>query len=242
VTRGARSLTAVLVLVLALAGCESSQDRSARLAKKGIKVFQQKGLQVTHRSADVKVVQATVLHDANGTAVVVKLHNSSPIGLAHVPISINVKTPSGSTLFKNDQPGLEDSLVSAPVIAPRADEVWVNDQVLANGTPKSVTALVGTTTRTLRTSLPKLQVSKATLAVDPVSGVEANGSVTNRSAVEQRKLIITCVAEKGGRIVAAGRGEIPRLRVGQKSPYHVFFIGDPRGAQLSVAAPPTTLQ
>lgn len=79
--------------------------------------------------------------------------------------------------------------------------------------------------------------------MDSASGVEASGTVVNRSRVEQRLLVVSCIARKGGRIVAAGRAQIERLKVGPKKvPYHVFFIGDPRGAQLSVSAPPTILE
>jgi hypothetical protein len=42
--------------------------------------------------------------------------------------------------------------------------------------------------------------------------------------------------------VAAGRSAIQRLKPGQKLFYHVYFIGDPSGASLSVEAPPTVLQ
>jgi hypothetical protein len=50
------------------------------------------------------------------------------------------------------------------------------------------------------------------------------------------------VARRGPKVVAAGRSAIQRLRVGKKGFYHVFFIGNPDGARLSVAAPPTVLQ
>jgi hypothetical protein len=84
-------------------------------------------------------------------------------------------------------------------------------------------------------------VSRARLTGDVASGLEAIGTITNRSEREQRDLVLYCVARKGKRIVAAGRGQVPRLRAGQTKPFHIFFIGDPRGAELQVEAPPTTL-
>jgi hypothetical protein len=85
-------------------------------------------------------------------------------------------------------------------------------------------------------------VSDPSISVDPVSGVEATGTVENVSRVEQRALILYAVARKGKRVVAAGRGEVARLKVGRKASYHIFFIGNPRGGHVTVTAPPTVLQ
>jgi hypothetical protein len=70
--------------------------------------------------------------------------------------------------------------------------------------------------------------------------VSAVGKITNHSPILQRKLVLYCIATRGGRIVAAGRGGIERLRPNKPTRYTVFFIGNPKGAQLIVAAPPTT--
>jgi hypothetical protein len=57
--------------------------------------------------------------------------------------------------------------------------------------------------------------------------------------------VISCVARKGDRILAAGRGIVDRLApaAGAKKPttFTVFFIGDPKGAAVDCAAPPTVL-
>jgi hypothetical protein len=145
-------------------------------------------------------------------------------------------------VFKNDAPGLEPSLVSAPVLEPRSEFAWVNDQVTPAGRPQSVDVKIGPATGRAPATLPNLDVAAPVLTKDPVSGMEASGLVTNRSKVEQRRLIVYCIARRGAKVVAAGRGELQRLRPGQKLHYHVFFIGDPSGARLSVAAPPTVLQ
>ena len=107
------AISCCALLALLVAGCESSQDKSARLAKKGGKAFTAKGLDVKHENPDVKVTATTVLHDKNGAATVVVLHNSGPTFQANVPISIDVLGPDGKSVFKNDAPGLEPSLVAA---------------------------------------------------------------------------------------------------------------------------------
>jgi hypothetical protein len=66
--------------------------------------------------------------------------------------------------------------------------------------------------------------------------------VTNRSSIEQVALIVYCVARRGSKVVAAGRSAIARLQPGKKKAYHVYFIGNPSGGKLWVAAPPTVLK
>ena len=53
--------------------------------------------------------------------------------------------------------------------------------------------------------------------------------------------MIFAVGTKGGRIVAAGRGQIRRVKPGKRARYQIFFIGNPKGASLALSAPPTTL-
>jgi hypothetical protein len=231
------------VLAVFAAGCESSQDKSARLSKNGSKAFEAKGLDVKHENADVRVTATTVLQDKNGAATVVVLHNSAPTFQANVPISIDVLGRGKKTVFKNDSPGLEPSLVAAPLIGPKGDFIWVNDQVTATGPATSVAVKVGRAPgRPPSAKPPQLDVSPPKLKNDPVSGMEAAGTVTNKSKVEQRQLIVYCVAIRGTKVVAAGRSGIARLQPGKKKPYHVYFIGNPAGARLSLSAPPTVLQ
>jgi hypothetical protein len=236
--------TACCALLLLVAGCESSQDKSARLAKQGGKAFTAKGLDVKHENPDIKVTATTVLQDNNGAATVVVLHNSGSTAQVNVPISIDVLGPGRKSVFKNDAPGLEPSLVSAPLLQPKSDFIWVDDQVTPTGAAKSVAVKVGRSpsSRPPGGKPPQLVVSPPKITNDPVSGVEAAGTVTNKSKVEQRALIIYCVAIRGNRVVAAGRSGIARLVPGKKKPYHVYFIGNPTGARLSLTAPPTVLQ
>jgi hypothetical protein len=225
-----------------LSACQSTQDTSAQLAREGRKAFSEKGIVVLQRARDIRVVETAAFQDRNGAAAVVVLRNESPEAIAGVPISIDVVGPGGGSVFKNDAPGLEPSLTHAASLPARGELDWVNDQVTPSGQVQSVKPTVGAPGSRTAKPLPKLDVSSPALTVDPVSGVEATGTATNRSSVEQLKLIVYCVARRGSRIVAAGRAQIARLRPGQKRPYHVFFIGDPRGARVTVEAPPSVVQ
>jgi hypothetical protein len=236
-----RRLAAALLL-LALAGCESTQDRSARLEAQAAGASKPgKGLVVEQRSKAVRVVRAAALQDENGAAVVVELRNRSRQALAALPISVAVRDKGGKPLYANDAPGLDRSLVSVPAIGPRSRLLWVNDQVTAAGEVSRARAAVGVGGKRVAGALPRLVVQGARLEGDPVSGIAAVGRIANRSKLEQRRLVVYVVALKGREIVAAGRGIVPRIRPGKTVPFTAFFIGDPRDARLEVAVPPTVV-
>jgi hypothetical protein len=238
-----KGLVAALALLAAgtlVSACESTQDKSAKLAKEAKKLVQAKGLTVTRLNPDVTVVSTAVLRDANGAAAVVELRNKTDKTLASLPLAIEVTDSAGKSLFKNNASGLANSLVQAALIPPHGELQWVDDQVQVATTPHAVKARVGIAPRQAPAKPPQIVVGKATLEDDPISGISAVGRITNKSAIDQQKLVIFAVARKGGRIVAAGRGEIDRLKAGKSKQYSIFFIGNPRGAQLTLDAPPTT--
>ena len=235
------AVAALAALVLLFAGCESTQDTSARLEREGGgSIGEQKGVVVSRRSEDVKVLSTDVLQDENGTAVVVRMRNTGRQTLAQVPISIDVRGRARRSLFRNDQPGLEPTLAHVPLIRPGEEFAWVNDQVAAAQTARTVKAKVGNA-KAVRGGVPAVSVTRPRLEQDPVSGMAAVGFAANRSKVEQRKLVIFAVARKGGRVVAAGRAQINRMKPRKRTRYTIFFIGNPRGARISLEAPPTRL-
>ncbi len=239
-----RTLTLAGLAVLAATGlsaCESTQSRSAELEKEGAtELVSESGLKITKESSDVKVTSATVLSDANGSAVVVGLHNSSDQNLTSVPILIEVLDAKGKSVYKNDLPGIDPNLAAVPYIAAGGDTDWVDDQVLATGKPKSVKVKVGASTDSFSGAPPEIQVSAPTLEGDPVSGIEATGTVVNRTGEEQGQLLLYGIGTKGGKVVAAGRGAIEHLKAGTKPlHYDIFFIGDPTGSDLEVTKFPT---
>ena len=239
--RSSPLLALVLVALLGL-GCESTQDKSARLEREGAgAIDEQKGVVVSRESKDVKVLSTTVLQDENGTAAVVRMRNSARSALTQVPVSIDVRARTGRSVFRNNDAGLEPTLVRVPLLRPGEEFTWVNDQVAVSGKPRAVRAKVGEASP-LRGTPPRVTVTAPRLEQDPVSGVAATGFVANRSRVEQRKLVVFAVARKGGRVVAAGRAQINRLKAGKRARYTVFFIGDPRGARITLEAPPTSLR
>jgi hypothetical protein len=227
--------------VVGLPACQSTQDRSAELEEEGATtLLAESGLKINKESSDVKVLSTKLLTDANGSVVVVALHNDSDRTLVDVPILIHVLDAKGKSVYSNDIPGVEAALAAVPFIPAGGDVEWVNDQVLAARPPKSVKVKVGEGGGSYSGTLPEIEVSTPRLQGDPVSGIEAAGDVVNRSGEEQGRLLLYVIARKGGRIVAAGRGAIEHLKAGTKPlHYDVFFIGDPTGAELQLTQFPT---
>lgn len=230
-------------LFVGAAGCESSQDRSAQLQKQGAKLIaNQHGLVLHGRNNAVRVVQAGIVTDANGTAAAVLLRNTKPTSLGQVPIAITVLGPGRKPVFANSAPGLEASLVSVAALPGRGDMLWVDDQVVPTGKALAVHVQLGAGGEGAPQSLPRIDVSKPTLQNDATSGLEAVGKVTNRSSVDQTRLFIFVSAWRGARLISAGRGAIQVLKARGHATYHVYLIGNPQGAQLTATAPPTVLR
>jgi hypothetical protein len=231
---------APLVAVVALAGCTSTQEKARQLAEGGAEAFTAAGLKVAKANPDVKVVDTAVLTDQNGSAAVVVMKARGKRAAAKLPVAIDVQGADGKSVFRNDAPGLEPSLTSVAAAAPGQTITWVNDQVAAAGTPAKVVARVGMPGGKAPRAVPKLTVSGVKV-VDEAAGAAARGRVRNRSKVDQRELVLYGVARKGGEIVAAGRAQVRRVKPGGRASFRMYFIGDPRGADLTISVPPTSL-
>jgi hypothetical protein len=229
-----RSRWLALLAVLALTGCQTTAEKSAQLQRQAKRVtLDQKGLSITRESAEIKVVGATVVRDAERAAAIVTLHNGSAHAQHDVPIAIAVADARGRTLFQNNGAGLERALVSLPSIGPHATITWVNDQVPVSGGPASVSARVGEAAD-FAGPLPRLAIGATRLSEDPANGLVATGNVANHSQTQQKGIVLYAVARRANRIVAAGRAIVAELAANASASFEVSLVGDARGAQLSV--------
>lgn len=227
-----RRVPYVLVAALAvasLAGCESTQSKSAQLEEEGeTLLLEQEGVEIEQQSSAVDVLRSAVLADNHGAAVAVELKNNSSRGLRNVPILFEVRDEKGKKVFANDTPGLDPTLTSIAYLEPGEQTWWVNDQIFATGDPKEVEVTVGETQETLDTEPPDVTVGDPQLEVDPVSGIQAVGDINNNSGQDLTDVYYYAVATRGDEIVAAGRGASLKLKAEYKRPrqYHIFFIGE----------------
>lgn len=227
-------------VALVVTGCESTQDKSAKIAAELGPVKQEKGLKITKQSKDVEVVSSTLLSDQNGSAVVVRLRNHSNKDLVGVPIAIDVLDAKGKSVYRNDIPGIEPALAAVPFIAAGGEADWVHDQILATGKPAKVEVKVGEGGKPFSGEQPKIAVSEPKIEGDPYSGLLAGGNVENESGEDLDRLLLYAVATKGGKVVAAGRGAIEPFKAKPKPvPYNIYFIGDPSGAEVKITQFPT---
>jgi hypothetical protein len=234
-----RRALALLAPALALAGCQTSAEKSAKLEKEAQRhslAAGRSGLSITRTSALVKVTGTALLRSAEGAVAVVELRNSSGHALRSVPLAVTATNARGATVYQNNAAALEAALVSVPSLAAHATFTWVDDQVPFSGSPTAVRARVGEAPIVVG-PVPQMTVSGVHLIEDPTNGVGAAGIVSNRSRVAQEKLVMFGVARRSGKIVAAGRAVLPELAAGTQLPFQIFFVGDPHGAELQVSAP-----
>ncbi len=234
--------TVVLLGVPSLSACESSQDKSAKLEAQGAGLEEEKAVSVGRENPDVKVAEKTSITDENGTAVVVLLDSSSPRDQVDLPVIFDLTDASGQSVGDNATPGIQRTLTNATVVPGRAETWWVNDQVVAAGEPQEIKVQVGTSNTPVPREIPDFKPTEPTLKNDPIDGLVAVGKVTNPTSEEQRKVLVTIVASKGGKVVAAGRGIVAKVKPNKGARYSVFFIGNPKGAKLDVAATPTLFE
>ena len=219
-----------------LAGCESTQERSAQLEKQASHVaLARAGLTVTRTSSVIRVREAIVLHGTESAAVVVVLENTSARALAHIPISITVRDARGRAVFSNNAPGLEAGLVSLASLPAHAEGFWVDDQLPSASEPARVSARVGEGSSA--PGLAQITIASVRSAEGAATGPGVTATATNHGHVAQQSVAVYAIARRGSQIVAAGRAVIPELAAGASAPFQLFFAGNAQGAQLRVVAP-----
>lgn len=242
--RAAPLALALAALGVALAGCETTAEKSARLERidrEHRRHVQQESLaaKVARPSTRVHVLSTALLKGSEATAAVVQVQNVSSATLRDIPIEVVVHGAGGSSVYTNGSPGQAPSLVSIPMLPPHGTLYWVDDQVQASGTPVSVSARIGEGAPVVGVA-PAVSVS-GSLGQEAGSPVVA-GTVLNSSALEQHELVVYAVALRGGRVAAAGRAVIAQAAPGASTHFDAFLEGNPSGARLQLAAPPSTVE
>lgn len=237
---------ALALLALALTGCETTAEKSARLeraakgqeaAAKSREAAAQRALALGPPSRRVSVVAATLIHTPTATAAVLELRNSSSQAVGDVPVAITVRDARGGILYSNRTTGQTPALLSAALLPPHSETVWIDDQVQAQGVPQSVRGEVGEG-RTVSGAIPSLSVEGVKQSEESETEHAAEGSVVNHSADAESEVVVDAYVRRSGRIVAAGRAVVPQLPASTSTRFQLFFVGDPRGGQLHVSVLP----
>jgi hypothetical protein len=237
-----RLMVPVALAAVLLAGCQSTQSKSAELkthAKGGLSGG--KGVVVKKENPDVKVLATSTIKDKNGEAVIVHMRNVGKQPLANLPVSVRLADRGGKAVYTNTTPGLEAALAHVAFLRPGQELFWVNDQVVSSGKPAQARSLVGSG-KQVSGAVPDIGTEGVHLLNDPVSGMSALGHVVNHSKLLQRRLPVFCVARRGDAIVAAGRAILEKVKPSKPASFQVFFIGNPRGARMTCTPLPTILK
>lgn len=235
-------VAALIGATVALAGCTTTQERSAALAEGAENAAEAKKFNVGKTNPDLEAADVVRLAGEGAAAVVVRVKNSSKATQVAVPIGLDLYAEDKSSIYTNRVDGLEPALNNLAV-APPGESWWVNNQIPTDE-PARTRVRIGTSKiATPPTELPEIEVSEDLKIGEDVGVITGSGTVSNESAVDQQRLTIYAVAFDDGKVVAAGRAVIDRLPAKSKKPakFNVYFTGDPRGAKLRVFAPPSTL-
>ncbi len=239
-------LLPLALAALALAGCETTAEQSARLEREAKRhavhtlaaTSALATLAAGHAGTRVRALDASLIHSSEGVAAVVVLHNTTAVNLQEVPVLITVKDPGGETLYTNDTAGLSRALTGVALLPADATVTWIDDQVQAAGPPSAVQVKVGDGTTAGGT--PAHISATGSVSESNTNGGTVEGTVTNHTGPPQQELVVNAVATRGGRDVAAGRGVLTQLPAGATQHFQLFLIGDPAGARLALSAPPTS--
>ncbi len=244
------TVVALGALALTLSACESTESESARLGREGAKLIASAGtLGTGGANPDVRVGQVALVQGAGRTAAAVQLTNTGPGAQLDVPVLIDVRSPQGASVYRNDIEGLEPSLQQMALLPAHTSGWWVDDQVLASGTPSSVNVRVGAAKvsagKAASVASTGVQVSGVTLGSQEFVGPYLQATAINHSGAAQHNMPIFAVALRGARVVAAGRALVPSLAAsgaGSQASFRLYLVGSTAGARIELTPAPTTAQ
>ena len=88
-------------------------------------------------SARLRVARTAVVRGAGGAvAAAVEVRNRGAGAQRDVPVLIDVRDAHGTSVYKNDQVGLQPALQRLASVGARRTAWWVNDQVTTAAPPR----------------------------------------------------------------------------------------------------------
>jgi hypothetical protein len=229
-----RAAPAVAALAaLALGGCETTQQLSAKL---GRDLGHQSAIAGTTKlgrsSHAVRVLRSAVLAGSPG-AVALELTNTSARAQSVIPVLIDVTDAKGASVYRNDTAGIDPSLQQLAALPPHATAWWVDNEVLPQrGVPQAVSAQIGAGGAT-QGPVPRIAVSGVS-ASSSFPGPHVDATLRNTSTGAVRTLSVYVVALERGRVVGAGRAAVAAMRAGSSAQVEVPMTGSVTGAHVAV--------
>jgi hypothetical protein len=234
--RGGVALAAAAVAI-ALAGCESTEQESAKIAKRlGHQTADATVTQIKGTDSSVRVDSAQIVSSRAGSAAALELTNTSGESQADIPILITAYDAAGKAVYSNGTVGDSSPSGELSLLGAHATVWWVDGNVLATGgTPVRVTARIGAPTAAAPAlSLGATDLSSGSDFVGPFIA----GKAVNDSSSTQTDVTVYTVALAGSRVVAAGQSLIPTLAARGSEPFQVNVAGSPKGAAAAATLVP----
>jgi hypothetical protein len=227
---------ALVALATAVSGCATTQDANKRASIVADRTLaSRKALQLGGAEPGVHVVRTSVVSGKSGSAIVVVLRNDTDASVNDLPIEVG-QNGSGPLNARPNVPYFQSHAPAIPA-GEQATWVYVTKDKLGSG---GVYARVGKAAAVANHTgdLPELDTSGSAGS----GGDTARADVSNSSGVPQYGLDVYAVAQKGGHYVAAGRASLLHLGVDQDAHLTVPLVGDAKGSQIHIYAPPTVFQ
>jgi hypothetical protein len=227
------------VLTVVVAGCESTEQESAKIGREGGQLVAGSGnLKLGAVNHSVRVSDVTLLAGSGRTAVAVGLTGTSTSPQVKVPVLVEVFGAGARQLYTNATGGLEASLQQTALLRPHEREWWVDDQVLTSQSARGVKVRVGTG-KVLRASVPTPSLTTTGVHLGRQAGLSVlGGNIVNRSPKAASKVPVYAVALVGKRVVAGGRAVVSVLPR-SSSPFQIFLVGNAAGARVELTVAPT---
>lgn len=234
---------AASALLSLLAGCETTQQESARIAKKlGHQTAVAVTTHVGSANPNIEIDELQLVRSGSATAAAIELTNTSASPQEGIPIVIDAYDAAGREVYSNDTVGTSSPSGELSLLAGRATAWWVDGNVLANGgTPVRLTVKIGLPQLHAPAQLPALSaggLSAGSNFIGPVIG----GTLVNGSGGVASDVTIYAVALAGRRVVGAGQSLVPQIAAGARVSFAVNVTGTAKGAVPIVTVAPARPQ
>lgn len=229
--------------LVALTGCQTTQDRSAALRSKAAAVDGPGRVTVGSPQPGIRVEGRVELRAADRAALAVELRNTTGRAMRRVPLSVRVVV-AGKEQYANDRDGGDELLLRVPVLPARSRTTWVNADLPPLPKGADVVVRLGAAKGTAGAGTKPLRVTgvKRTSGDSGESGVAVEGVVHNDGRREQTEVPIYLTVRRGGRTVAAGTSRVVTLPARKSARFEAFLVGDGRTGRLTAVALPTKPQ
>lgn len=236
----AGGLAALALLGAGVAGCQTTQDKSAALQAKAAAVDGPGRVKVGRADRSVRIVRHRTIVGQSRTAVVVEVENRGSRPLRGVPVVLRV-TRQGREQFANDIAGNDRLGLRIPVLRP-GRFTWINAELPAIEDGAQLTVKLGAAQRAWRGGTSSLRVTGLKRADEPETpdGVSVEGTVRNTGRRAQRDVPIFITAQEGTRTVAVATGRIERIAARRSESFQAYLTGAGRKGRLRAVALPTS--